>query len=171
MRALVLAVSILVGCANPPDAKPDRSMRPDGTSWFCSTERSGMLSVCERTRKSCKRAKKFLAGLSHRRGDYMTLGPCKRQPRAYCLTAERLIPKAKPPKPEDEQGDEEDEEEDEESEEDAERAEADETDDGDRFVLEDKIWLCYSSTDNCEQQRKNMYYMGFTHVSTCAKWK
>jgi hypothetical protein len=106
----------------------------------------------------------------------MTLGNCKKQPRAHCLTAERRIPKNLPERrkrdrDEDDEDDEDDEEEEEEA---AEEQESDDDEGGeeaDRFVLEDTIWLCYATPDNCEQQRKNMYYFGFTHVSRCGKWK
>jgi hypothetical protein len=169
------ALALFAGCGPAPTAtRPDPGLKPEGESWFCSTEASGMLSICERTRKTCKRAKKYLAGLSHRRGDQMTLGPCKKQKRAFCLTAERRIPKETPPKEAKQSDDEDDgsgDGEAEESESDAEKAEAAESDDGDRFVLEDQIWLCYSSPDNCEQQRKNMFYFGFTNVSRCGRWR
>jgi hypothetical protein len=170
MRWLLVAMAVLLAaCATPRDPKPDRQLKPDGESWFCSSEASGMLSVCERTRKKCKRARRYLSKLAHRRGDMMELGKCKKQKRVHCLTAERRLPKEKPA-PEEGEDEESDEEADEELEDEADTEGEDATEE-DRFVVEDQIWLCYATRDNCEQQRKNMYYFGFTNVSRCGKWK
>jgi hypothetical protein len=44
MVAIVLGFTLLAdACANAPDPKPDRDAKPEGKSWFCSTEVSGML--------------------------------------------------------------------------------------------------------------------------------
>jgi poly-D-alanine transfer protein DltD len=99
----------------------------------------------------------------------MELGKCKKQKRVHCLTAERRLPKEKPA-PEEGEDEESDEEADEELEDEADTEGEDATEE-DRFVVEDQIWLCYATRDNCEQQRKNMYYFGFTNVSRCGKWK
>jgi hypothetical protein len=173
---MAVACVLLVACATARDPRPDVAMKPDGEAWFCASEASGMLSVCERTRKRCKRAKKFIARLSHRRGDQMTLRACKPQPRAFCLTAERRLPKERPEDDaagEDEASEEADDPGGEASEDEAaaEAAEAGEADEADRYVVEDALWLCYATRDNCEQQRKNMYYAGFTNVSRCGRWK
>jgi hypothetical protein len=179
--ALALVLATPSGCASGPDPRPDKSLRPDGERWFCAQEASGMLSVCERQKKKCRRARKYLAALAHRRGDQMELGKCRAQPRAYCLTAERRIPKAPPEANDDEDAAEEndeDEAEDREAQDDLEESadsegesEGESETEEDRFVLEDQIWLCYATADNCAEQRKNMYYFGFTHVSRCGRWK
>jgi len=181
VRAPLLFVLLLAtSCATYLEqASPtDKSIKPPGEKWWCSIESSGMLSVCERKRVECMKARRFLQGRLEHRGENIAWSPCKEQKYAYCYTATRktVLGDVKPPKDEGE-----DEKAEAEPDDDAEPVEdgatvTEEIENEDskklrRRLKKEKVWLCHDTPINCEANRQNMYQDGFADVSRCRRWK
>ena len=141
------------GTALEGAAPPDSSVRPGGEGWYCSSEASHMLSVCERSDKLCKRARRYLVNRQVPRGALVVFSGCRPQKTAYCYTALR---REVPDTVDDGDGDEDS---------DDESAEEMEP------VVKEKVWLCHATRANCESNRDNMYVDGFTDVSQCRGWR
>ncbi len=121
------------------------TVKPAGKGWFCSIESSGMLSVCERTEKLCKRARRFLARVNERRGSNVIFSRCRDSAAAFCYTSSRKLV-------------------------DHDTDDDHEADD-EMEAPSEKVWLCHATMQDCLSNRDNMYAEGFTDVSLCRKWR
>jgi hypothetical protein len=144
--AVVMLLLALCGCGSYYDgaAAPDPTVKPKGKGWFCSIESSGMLSLCERSEKLCKRGRRFLAHVNERRGSNVIFSRCAAATAAYCYTASRKL---------NDHDDDNDHEADDEME-----------------APREKVWQCHATMQNCLSNRDNMYGEGFTDVSLCRRW-
>lgn len=137
---------------------PDTSVKPEGKGWWCTIESSGMLSVCERTRTLCKRARRYLTRQHAHRGEDVRFARCFRRAAAYCYTATRRHLEHAPEDERDLRAV-------------AEEEEEEGVEVGDPRVVAEKVWLCHATPDNCAANRDNLYQAGFTDVSRCRRWK